>query len=441
MNALRLATAELRTSWQIWFGACVVAAAAAVAASIPATLLEAALRVGGVAGLALGSIAGTAMLFTVIAVLGAFAPVMRLTISLTGRTLALWQVVGVLPRTVTVIVLVEVSAVSATGGVIGTAAGAAVAPALVADWLRSASGFAGITPEISWSGAPVVVVAVVFVAVVGSIRAAVGAGRTAPALILRGAPPAARSMVARSILAAALVAVVAQMLITLPGTVRSGAPSSVLIGPLIIATVATLGRAVAVPLLAAWTIVGSRMSTVFSIARSSAIWSAQRSSAAVVALLLAIGLPAAVEAGSRTVAPVVGAAHHGTGGTLILLGGPTLLGAVGGAAVTFMTSRARHREQSIFRAMGAAPSFGIAGAVVESVSLLGTALLLATIAVVVTALAEWTVLVGSYPAVRPAVPVGTLLQAGALCTPLVLAASVAPVLHAINDPMRSGQDR
>jgi putative ABC transport system permease protein len=138
----------------------------------------------------------------------------------------------------------------------------------------------------------------------------------------------------------------------------------------------------------------------------------------------------------RTAASVVGAGTSGgAGATVLVLSGPVLLAAIGAAATAAMASRDRARERDQLRAVGASGGLPVRIAALEGLVLGVTGTLVAAVLVVVAVVAEWAVLVGSYPAARPAVPVALLLSIGLFSTTLVVISSVLPAL-----PTRSRPD-
>ena len=432
MIVWRLAVADLRSSWRVWSGLFVVCAVGAVAASVPGVLVVGGLRTTGVRGLALLSIAGTTAAFGIIAVLVVVSAVVRLTAGLLGRTYALWQLVGVTPRGVRWTVLLQTTLVA----LVGTAAGAAVSvvavPPLVTASLAGASGLGDVEVGASrWE-----VLAVVAVTVVVAVGAAVSGSRraaaTPPLVVLRSTPPAPGSRGLRAVVAVSLGALATSMLVGLPGSVPDGAAPALLIGPVLVAAVAVLGRSIGAPAVRAWTaVVPTSASVAFGVARATVRWSAARSDTTLAALLVAVGLPSALVGGQRTAASAIGSAVStggGAGATVLILSGPVLLAAIGAAATAAMAARDRVREGAQLRAAGASPGFQVGVAAFEGLILGLTGTLVAAATVLVTVVAEWAVLVGAHPATRPELPVAVLLSTGAFCTLLVVGSSVLPVL-------------
>jgi putative ABC transport system permease protein len=431
VTIVRLIAADLVDSWRVWLGALAVSIAASLGASVPGVLVVTGLNIPGVPGIALLSIAGTVLAFTVVAVVVVLTSVMRLTVSLLAPTYALWQLAGVTPGTVAVTLMAQLAVVAAAGGTIGAALGAMSAPPLVTTWLHGAVGLSMVRPISTPAGSFGVAVVTTVIAMLAGIGAAVRAGRTPPVAVMRtdeGVDRRGRTVV-RVLLVATLSALALQMILTIPGALQTGAAQALLVGPVLIAAVAVAGTAVTAPVGRWWTaLVPERSSVSFAIARATVAWSGTRSATAVAALVVAIGLPSALVAGQRTLATVLGEHASGTGTTSLVLGGPVLLAAVGAAATVFMAGRDRGREQRLLATVGATPAFGVAVAALEGVILLVTAAVVATGVVAVVSVAEWIVLIGGHPTARPVLPVAELVLVTAVCAPLVIAAAVVPSL-------------
>jgi len=278
------------------------------------------------------------------------------------------------------------------------------------------------------------------VAVVAGASGSRRAAATAPITAASAAPGGPGPVVARAVVAALLAALAAAMLAGLPAAVPHGAASALLIGPVLVAAVAVLGRTVGAPAVRVWTaLVPAGASVAFGLARAAVRWSSARSDTTLAALLVAVGLPAALVGGQRTAASAVGAdTPGGTGATALILSGPVLLAAIGAAATAAMAARDRARERDQLRAVGASPDLPVRVAAIEGIVLGVTGTMVATVVVGVTVTAEWAVLAGEFPATRPSVPVPLLLAVGASCTALVVVSSALPALPA---PRRAASSR
>lgn len=431
MILVRLAAADLRTSWRVWSGLCAVCAVAAVAGSVPGALVVGGLRTPGVRGLALLSIAGTTAAFALVAILVVVSAVVRLTAGLLERTYALWQLAGVTPRGVRWTVLVQTAVVAVVGAAVGTAVAGVVVPTAVGAALAGASGLDGVRVAVSWPEALSVIALTVVAAVIAGLAGSRRAATTPPLL---GAGPGTdghRPPIVRVAVAALLTALAVSMLAGLPASVPHGAASALLIGPVLVAAVAVLGRWIGAPVVRLWTaVVPANTWVSFGLARAAVRRAAARSDTALAALLIAVALPTALVGGQRTAGSATGAAtgSGSTATTLLVLSGPVLLAAVGAAATAAMASRDRAREREQLLAVGATPALPVGVAALEGVVLGVSGTLVAAVTVAVTVAAEWGVLAEQYPSTRPVLPVALLLVVGGSCTALVVLTSLLPAL-------------
>ncbi|MGN6409567.1 MAG: hypothetical protein ACTHMH_14555, partial [Curtobacterium sp.] len=281
MILARLAAADLRTSWRVWSGLCAVCAVAAVAGSVPGVLVVGGLRTPGVRGLALLSIAGTTAAFGLVAILVVVSAVVRLSAGLLERTYALWQLVGVTPRGVRWTVLVQTAAVAVVGAAVGAAVAGVVVPATVGAALAGASGLDGIRVAASWPEALSVIVLTSVTAVVAGLGGSRRAATTPPLLGAGPGTDGRRPPVLRATVAALLAALAASMLAGLPASVPHGAASALLIGPVLVAAVAVLGRWVGAFVVRLWTaVVPANAWVSFGLARAAVRRAAARSDTA-----------------------------------------------------------------------------------------------------------------------------------------------------------------
>ena len=456
---IRVIFADMRSSVRVWLGATIVVAVAAFASTVPAVLIEAGARaldsggglvLGGsldqansaaLAGLALITIAVAVIVLTTIATIVVLGSVMRLTVALRRRSYALWQTIGISPAQVRVIVLSQLVVVAIVGSVVGALVGAAAVPGLATSALRGSNGVDAFTLASSPGAAAAVVAFVVVVAVAGGAPAARRASRTRPLEVLRETPVAARVRLwPRWVGAAIMVALVAQLLSTLPASVANGTGSqSILIGPLLVAATALLGPVIFAPVMRWWTaIVPPSASASWFIARANTLFATDRSSTVIASLLIAVALPGSFAAGQATSGAAAAilqdaAADENFAGSLaLILGGPVLLAAAGAAAATVMSSGARSREAALLSAAGAVPGFSLRTALGEAAIQVGTAAILAVALVAITAVSQALVLSTIAPGVRPDFAVPIVLGTLALTTAAILLATLVPTLATRN---------
>ncbi len=436
----RLVLADLLAGARIWAGLAAVLLAAGLAGTVPAALVRAGFDAGGDAGLAAYSLAGVAIVLTLVAVLVVSTSTLRLAVTVRTRTFALWQVVGVLPRTAARIVLVEVLLVGVVASALGVLVGAAVAPDFVAYGLRGTSGLESLRPRLA--GGDLVVVAVVAAAVV--VLAAVGPSRrvaaTPPVAALRDPDVVERRRRLLPLLVAAGLAVVTfSMLWTLPSSVDRGANQLLLIGVVLVAVAAALAQQLTHPVLRAWTALPARAWPSLFLARAAALQGVGRSAAGVSAVVVAAGLPAALLAGAHTSSALAGVRTSGSigAGIALLIGGPVLLASIGAAAGVLISARDRSREQALLRAAGAGPAQTTGIAVLETLLVAVTGLLLAGVAVVLASTLELVVLTSAGHPVPFDVGLPALLVAAALVAVLMALATAVPALADLRRSVRT----
>lgn len=435
----RLVLADLLAGVRIWAGLAAVLVAAGLAGTVPAALVRAGLDASGNAALAAYSLAGTSTLLSVVAVLVVTTSTLRLAVTVRARTFALWQVVGVLPRTAARIVLVEVLLVGFVAAVLGVLLGAAVAPRFVAYGLRGSSGLEALTPRLA--GPDLVVVALVTAGVV--VLAAVGPSRR-----VAGTPPIAalrdpdvvdhRRRLLPLLVAAGLAVVATGMLSTLPSSAARGANQLLLIGVVLVAVAAALAPQLTHPLLRAWSALPARWWPSLFLARAAALQGLGRTAAGVSAVVVAAGLPAALLAGAHASAALSGGSSGSAGaGIALLIGGPVLLASIGAAAGVLISARDRSREQALLRAAGAGPAQTAGIAVLETFLVAVTGLLLAGVAVVLASAIELVVLAASGHRVPFDAGLPALLVAAVLVAVLMAVATLVPALADLRRPARA----
>jgi putative ABC transport system permease protein len=435
----RLVIADLRDSLVLWAAAVVVAATAALAVTVPGTLIASALPVAGVTSLALLGIAGTVIVFTLVAVVVVVVSVTRATVDARRPTFGLWQVSGVLPRQVGVIVFWQIAIVGVAGAIAGAALGLAVAPPFVQATL--ADSLDGLDAR---AGLPVAAAAVVltFATVcLSALPAARDAAATPPIRLLTGAGDADAGAQGRRsrgrrigviLLAAAGALLLVQLYVSLPGSIPTGGSPALLIGPVVVALACLPGGRAMAALVDGWTaLVPARWSTAFLLARAS-VAHGREGAAPIVPFVVAIGLPVGFLAGLHVAQSASGTGGGtSTGGTALVLSGPVVLAAVGGAAALLLRAALRRREAATLDAVGAGAANVIAQRLWEAVIVVATAALVAGGSAVIAAVVAWVVLVGAYPATALPFDPGPFLVVSGLCLALCLLVAGATVPAAL----------
>ena len=436
----RLVVGEVLADARTWVGAGVVAGAAAVVGAVAACLLQSAVQVGGMLGLALYPIASVVVVFTVVATLVVLSSVAALTISSQQRSHALWQLIGMAPRQVRTIVLSQLLLVAFTGALGGTLVAAPLVVPFCRWVLTTSSGLQAVPLAFGPLSAAVVVAVVTAVVTAGGRRSARAASRTSGLQLVRDAdPPLARMSRRRWAGTVVLLCVVVLLVISAGATpLDQVLVPLTLVGPLLTALVVVLGPLVFAPFLRAWTsLVPANASASWFLARAAAAHGTARASATTSPLVVAVAFPGTLYAATDTVragiavqtgqlppAPPVQTA-------ILVIGGPLLLAAVGAAATVFMSGRVRERESALVRAAGGSHGVVLLGAVWESVIYAVTASALGTAAVVITAsVAAWA----AAPAgalLLPSFGVGAVAVTAGAGLLLLLAATVPTTLLAL----------
>jgi len=431
----RLAFQDLRDSWVLWAAAAFVAAAGSFVALVPATLIESALPVVDVTSLALLAIAGTVIAFTAVSLAIVMVSVARATIDARRPTFGLWQVSGILPGQVGVVVFVQVAVVGVLGAIPGALLGLWFGPAFVRATLSESIG--PFDAQAGLVGAAVAVVAVTSIICAAAVPAARRAAVTPPIRLLNGANAAdarpgrggGRPSWGRAVVAVLLAVLLYQLLVSLPSSVDSGGSQPLLIGPIVVALVCLPGRSAMATAARAWTaIVPTRWSTSFLLARADATRSPD-GAAPITPFVVAIGLPVTFLAGSSIASSASGApGNDSAAGTVLVLFGPVLLAAVGGGASLLLRSVQRRRETRVLDSLGAGIPVMVLQRLWEVVIGVTTATLVSTVALALTVGAELAVLAASHPETLAYLDARPLLAVTGLCliVGLVVAASGVP---------------
>lgn len=441
---LRLVLSDLRQNAGIWIGALVVSAATAAAAAIAAGMLETGFAIIGSGGPTdllraggLATLASLVVVLTIIAVTAVLGSVTRLTIDLQRRGYALWQLVGVPSRTVTVVVRLQLAVVALVGSTIGCLVVAPFVPAFLHFGLSESDGLRDLDERFGPTSAVSVVLAVTVVVVLSSLRPSRRAGLVRPIEVLRE-PESVRTRTTWTRWAASAVALLLAGLLTssiVDAGVRTGG-QVLLIGPLVTAACTAIGPVVFPATLRAWTaVVPAHRSASWFLARNAAAFSVDRSSATVSALVITIALPGSLFAGFDTLGDAV---HRTTGSSsgggldvqsvLLMLGGPLLVSLFGAAATVLMAGRTREQEAALVEAAGGSRATVLARAAWESVILVGTAVLVAAVVLVLTACGQAVALAVTVPGTQPHLGLQAALPAALVSLVLMVAAGTIPLV-------------
>jgi putative ABC transport system permease protein len=429
---LTLLKADLVADLRVWLGTFAVMVAAGIAVGIPATLVDSALHEPELlVQLGLVTVASIALTLSIVSLVVVLSSTVRTLIELRRRTFALWLIVGLQPSQVSRLVLGQLAVIAVTGAAIGSAIAWAVCPALVRTLLVGSEGLGDVVPTLGPGSAALGGAAVVLVVLIAAVARSREAGSTPVLALLRGGERPRPKLVLRLIVCALLLALAGFMYATLPESFARGASQSVLIGPVLIAAAASAAPLYVPSLIRLWTaVVPSKASVSWFLARATVIDSAERSSASVVSFSVAIGLLWTFLVGQYTVASASGGAGAADPRPLaLLLGGPTLLAAIGAAAGVLMASSFREREDALLDVAGGDGSIRTLTAAWEALIYVVTATIIGAVTAAAVALGLTAFLHPLAPALRPefVLPVGAV---GALvCLLLAWAATFGPRLR------------
>lgn len=434
---IRLILSDLAGHARVWLGTLAVTIAAGFVAAIAAGLIETGAFHGGRVQEGLGSTSSAVIAFTAVTALIVLSSTANLTVALQRRSYALWQLVGIRPIFVGLVVLAQLGVVGIVGALTGCLIAVLVFESLFTWVFRTWEGMQGISLHLGIVGVLVVTAAIAVVVVIGGLRGARRASRTPPIESLRdNEPPRIKMGWLRLLLTAGTLIAAISLAASLNGAPFSQiAGQSLLLTPLIAGGLAAAGPIVFPLVLRAWTaLLPARASASWFLARNSARHRLGQSSAAISPLMVAIALAGGLYTSGATLAAAQAVKTGRSGGfdlapegVVILLGGPLLLSAVAAAATVFMSGHAREREFALVQAAGSTQTAIILTAIWEAVIYTVTAVILGAAATVAGGLIVAAALSLPFPSVSFAT-IGLIAGGGFV---LVLAATIAPTVAAL----------
>lgn len=435
---IRLVLSDLAGHARVWLGTLAVTIAAGFVAAIAAGLIETGVFHGGRVQEGLGSTSSAVILFTAVTALVVLSSTANLTVALQQRSYALWQLVGIRPAFVGLVVLAQLGIVGILGALIGCLIAMPVFGPLFTWVFRTWEGMQGIGLHLGVVSVLVVTAAIAAIVLIGGLRGARRASRVPPIEALRDPePPRIKMGWLRLLLTAGALAGTIGLASSLNGASFSQVSGqSVLLTPLIAAALAAAGPIVFPLTLRAWTsLLPARASASWFLARNSTRYRLSQSSAAIGPLMVAIALAGGLYTTGATLNSAY-AAQTGSNeeygdlapeGVVLLLGGPLLLSAVTAAATVFMSGHDREREFALVQAAGSTQTSIVLTAIWEAVIYTVTAAVLGAAATVAGGLIIATALALPFPSVS-FTTLGLIAGGGFL---LILAATVAPTAAAL----------
>lgn len=429
--------ADLVAHARVWCGTLAVVIAAGCIGALAGGLLETGLAHGGRIEEALMSAASVVVVFAAVTALVVLNSAASLAVSLQARSYALWQLVGIRPGLVAVVVLAQLAIVATIGALIGCLIAAPLFRPLFDMVFGSWQGMPGLPLSLGFGTVGLVTAAIVVIVVLGGLRGARRASRVPAVAALRDPEPrTVRAGWLRIVVTAGAVVAVIAMAKGLQGKDFSAiASQAILITPLLAGVFAGIGPLVFPFVLSAWTsFVPRRASSSWFLARHSARYRLSQSSAAINPLMVGITLAGGLFTTAATLGTAVAAQTGRTdgfdlepGGVVLMLGGPLLLAAVGAAATVFMSGGAREREFALLQAAGATRAVIVKLAIWEALIYAVTATLLAVLAIGIGAV----VLSSALGMPGPTLSLTSAWLVAGCGLALLLAATVLPTVAAL----------
>ncbi|MEG0015044.1 MAG: ABC transporter permease [Gordonibacter sp.] len=434
---IRLVFCDLRDHAATWAGAFAIAVACGYLGGWVASLTATFSIYPRLQGLTL-----TMLPFSLIAAVAVLVPAANLTVSAQRRSYALWQLAGVSPRRVGVVVLTQLAVVAVLGAACGTLVEAATFAPLFPG-VFSSPFYQPIDRVVLDAGLPLMPVVWLVVAgvfLLGGLRGARSAAATPPLAALRDPEPKHRGMTwLRMLLFAGLATGACGLAWYLLSSEPEAAMDSSLFLPLLaVAVLVPVAPLVFSALLGAWTsVVPQARWNAWYLARRMARNGLASSTSVEAPIMVGVGLLVGIFSLSNVLG--VYAQQRGMVGwstsldwtsTLLLLGGPVLLCAVGAAVGVVMTSRSRTRDVALLIASGARPATLVASAACEAFIHAITATL-AGVGAAVASNAVVAVAVGGMP-LFGGLAFGEGLVVALVGFALVLVATLVPTWAALN---------
>ena len=431
---IRLVLCDLRDHAATWAGAFCVAVACGFVGGFAASLIATARTYPNTE-----SLAASVIMFSAVAAVAVLASVAGLTVSAQRRSYALWQLANVSPRRVAAVVLAQLAVVAVLGAAVGTSIEAASFAPLFPIVFSSPDyqPIDQVVPDAGLLLMPAVWAAVACVFLVGGARGARSAAKMPPVAALREPEAARKGVTAMRALVSAVLGLGAwQIASSLFGAELRALSNSLFLPLLMVATLVPVAPAALSALMAAWTApVPQRRLHAWYLARRTARYGLAASTSTETPIMVGFALVAGIfSLGGLLEGYIRQQGLTGYSATLdwtssvLLLGGPVLLCAVGAAASVVMTSKTRTRDVALLVVAGARPGTLLAAAACEALvhavtaTLAGMVVVIASNAVVASA-------VGMPPFSGLAFGEGLVVSLAGFV--LVLAATLVPTCAAL----------
>lgn len=390
---IRLVLCDLRDHATTWIGAFVVAVACGFIGGWAASLQVTAGFYTGDPSLykSLLNTVSMVLSFSSIAAVAVLASTAGLTVSMQRRSYALWQVANVRPRMVSLVVLAQLVVMAVLGAVLGTLLAAASFASLFPLVFGLWEPFSRVVPHAGTTLMPLVWLAVAGVFLLGGLKGARSAGRTPPLIVLREPEAERRGMTwVRAVLFVAMAAATGGIAAIMVGSEPDVVMNYSLYVPIfVVASLVPMAPLVCSVLLEAWTaLVPQGHWNAWYLARRTARHGLSASTSVEMPIMVGFGLIASLYSVMKLWEDYL--VRQGSANfngldpvqTVLVLGGPVILCAVGAAVSVVMSSRTRTRDVSLLIASGARPQTLVAAAVCEAFIHAVTATLVGMVCVV-----------------------------------------------------------
>lgn len=434
---IRLIFSDLKDHASTWIGAFATAFACGYIGGWVVSLRTTASLSGEALQWSLQNASSMMLAFSLVAGIAVLISAANLTVSTQRRSYALWQLANVSPLLVSVIVLAQLVTVAMLGALCGTLLTIATFEPLFPLIFNARKEMAQVIPYVGVAQLPLVWFVVVAVFLGGGVRGARSAGMTPPLTALRE-PESKRMKITWLrillfiILAICTVWLYFAMADSTPIEAISFSPFMLI---LVVALATPIAPLVFSKLLTLWTLLVPKRWNAWYLARHTASYGLSTSTSVETPIMVGFGLVAGLFSLIQIMASYAERqGNYATSGldsttTLLMLGGPVLLCAIGAAVSVVMSSRSRTRDVALLTANGAQPSTLVAAAVCEAFIHNITATLVGIVTVVASNALLATIL-GLDPCDDLSFDAGLIVSLVGFI--LVLAATLIPTLSALN---------
>ena len=365
---LKLIFSDLKTNKATWLGAFFVAIACGYIGGWVISIL-------GTAQFYVGAVykninqAGTILfLFSIVAGLAVISAVAKLTVDAQRKSYALWQLVNVSHRKVIVVVLAQMFVVAILGAICGTLLSGMSFSPLFPLVFSARKIFEEVIPRVDLSSTPIVWLGVACIFLFGGLKAARAAGRTTPLQALTSQPLKKLDMTwIRLLLFAVLLTITVwfSYSIIVDGP-NNGMDRSIYLPILLVGTLVPIAPVLFLLFMRIWTLLVPQRCIVWFLARRMALYNFSLSTSVQTPIMVGFGMVAGILTIINTMKHYAMDIGLDLTSTILAMGGPILLSAVGAAASIGMTARSRISDVKLLAISGASPRTLILAAICET---------------------------------------------------------------------------